>query len=79
MYRLDYFANFPINKKAQMLLSQDFPNANPFSLQDSQSQKNAKQQIKWFIKNKDIIWINGLNDIQNNVNIILEGVKGEEK
>lgn len=45
MYRLDYFANFPINKKAQMLLSQDFPNANPFSLQDSQSQKNAKQQI----------------------------------
>ncbi|MCI7485710.1 MAG: hypothetical protein MSA68_07220 [Helicobacter sp.] len=45
MYRLDYFANFPINKKAQMLLSQDFPNANPFSLQDSQNQKNAKQQI----------------------------------
>lgn len=39
----------------------------------------AKRQLTWFRKNKDIIWINGLNDIQNNVNIILEGVKGEEK
>ena len=37
----------------------------------------AKRQLTWFRKNKEIIWIDGLNDIQNNINIILKGVKGE--
>ena len=39
----------------------------------------AKRQLTWFRRNKDITWINGLDNIQNNVNIILEGVNGEEK
>ena len=37
----------------------------------------AKRQLTWFRRNKQIIWLNGLDDIQNNINIILEGVKGE--
>lgn len=39
----------------------------------------AKRQLTWFRRNKSITWINGLDNIQNNVNIILEGVKGEKK
>lgn len=39
----------------------------------------AKRQLTWFRRNKQIIWINGLDDIQNNINIILEGVTGEKK
>lgn len=39
----------------------------------------AKRQLTWFRRNKDITWINGLDNIQNNVSIILEGVNGEEK
>ena len=34
----------------------------------------AKRQLTWFRKNKETIWIDGLNDIQNNVEIILEGL-----
>ena len=37
----------------------------------------AKRQLTWFRKNKEIIWLNALDKIENNVNIILEGVKGE--
>lgn len=39
----------------------------------------AKRQLTWFRRNKQIIWLNGLNDIQNNIDVILEGVNGEEK
>lgn len=38
----------------------------------------AKRQLTWFRRNKQIIWINGLDSIQNNINIILEGVNGEK-
>lgn len=37
----------------------------------------AKRQLTWFRRNKEITWLNGLNEIQNNINIILKGVKGE--
>lgn len=36
----------------------------------------AKRQLTWFRKNKEIIWIDGLNEKQNNINIILKGVYG---
>ena len=31
----------------------------------------AKRQLTWFRKNKETIWLNGQDDIQNNINIIL--------
>lgn len=31
----------------------------------------AKRQLTWFRKNKQTIWLNGQDDIQNNINIIL--------
>lgn len=39
-----------------------------------ETRRYAKRQLTWFRKNKQTIWIEGTNDIQNNVNIILEGI-----
>ena len=37
-----------------------------------ESRRYAKRQFTWFRKNKQTIWINGQEDIENNINIILE-------
>ncbi len=39
----------------------------------------AKRQLTWFRKNKDIIWIDGLDKKQNNIDIILKGVNSGKK
>lgn len=39
-----------------------------------QTRRYAKRQLTWFRKNKNTIWLDGTNDIQNNINIILEGI-----
>ncbi len=43
-----------------------------------ETRRYAKRQLTWFRRNKQITWINGLEDTQNNINVILEGVKREE-
>lgn len=43
-----------------------------------ETRRYAKRQLTWFRRNKDIIWLNGLDERQNNINIILKGVKGEK-
>lgn len=40
-----------------------------------ETRRYAKRQITWFKSNKDTIWLNGLDIMQNNINIILEGTK----
>lgn len=37
-----------------------------------ETRRYAKRQLTWFRKNKEIIWINGKNNIEKNVNIILK-------
>ena len=37
-----------------------------------ETRRYAKRQLTWFRKNKQTIWLNGEDDIQNNINIILE-------
>ena len=39
-----------------------------------ETRRYAKRQLTWFRKNKQTIWIEGENDIQNNIQIILEGL-----
>ena len=39
-----------------------------------ESRRYAKRQLTWFRKNKQTIWLEGTNDIQNNIDIILEGL-----
>ena len=38
-----------------------------------ESRRYAKRQLTWFRKNKQTIWLDGANDVQNNVDVILEG------
>lgn len=40
-----------------------------------ESRRYAKRQITWFKRNKNIIWLDGLENEQNNIKIILEGIK----
>lgn len=39
-----------------------------------ETRRYAKRQMTWFRKNKQTIWIDGEEDIQNNLKIILEGI-----
>ena len=39
-----------------------------------QTRRYAKRQLTWFRKNKQTIWLDGTNEIQNNINIILEEI-----
>ena len=43
-----------------------------------ETRRYAKRQITWFKKIDNIRWINGLDSIQNNIEIILEGRKNEK-
>ena len=43
-----------------------------------ESRRYAKRQITWFKRNKNIIWLNGLEDKQNNIFIILEEINWEK-
>ena len=40
-----------------------------------ETRRYAKRQLTWFRKNKQTIWLNAENGIQNNINIILEVYK----
>ena len=40
-----------------------------------ESRRYAKRQLTWFRKNKDTIWLNGTDDMNKNINIILEELK----
>lgn len=40
-----------------------------------ETRRYAKRQLTWFRKNKETIWLDGTNELQNNINIILEGIK----
>lgn len=43
-----------------------------------ETRRYAKRQLTWFRRNKQIIWLDGLDNMQNNLQIVLKGVKGEE-
>ena len=43
-----------------------------------ESRRYAKRQITWFKRIEDIIWLNGLEKTQNNLNIILEEAHWEK-
>ncbi len=39
-----------------------------------ETRRYAKRQLTWFRKNKETIWLNGLEKVQNNIDVILEVV-----
>ena len=40
-----------------------------------ETRRYAKRQLTWFRKNTETIWLNGLEEVQNNIHIILEEIK----
>lgn len=44
-----------------------------------ESRRYAKRQLTWFRKNKEIIWLDGLEEKQNNIKIILEEYSGKKE
>lgn len=44
-----------------------------------ESRHYAKRQLTWFRKNKELIWLNVEDGIENNINIILKERKNIEK
>ena len=40
-----------------------------------ESRKYAKRQFTWFRKNKEIIWLDGMENLQKNISIILEQMR----
>ena len=38
-----------------------------------ETRRYAKRQLTWFRKNKQTIWLDGQNNLQNNIRVILEG------
>lgn len=42
-----------------------------------ETRRYAKRQLTWFRRYEDIVWIDGLGDIQKNINIILEEYNGK--
>lgn len=43
-----------------------------------ETRRYAKRQLTWFRKNKQTIWLDGQNDIQSNINIILEEINSDK-
>ena len=41
-----------------------------------ETRRYAKRQMTWFRKNKETIWLDATKDMRNNIDIILEGMKG---
>lgn len=44
-----------------------------------ESRHYAKRQLTWFRKNKELIWLNAEDGIENNINIILKERENVEK
>ena len=39
-----------------------------------ETRRYAKRQLTWFRKNKEIMWLNGLDDIDANINYIMQNI-----
>lgn len=59
-------------KEVKQYLDGDLSKEEMIEKIKQESRRYAKRQFTWFRKNKQTIWINGEDDIQKNVNIILE-------
>jgi len=44
-----------------------------------ETRRYAKRQLTWFRKNKQTIWLNAQDEIQNNIRIILEGLNWKNR
>lgn len=61
-------------KEVVELLNGDITKEEMIEKIKQETRRYAKRQLTWFRKNKNTIWLNGKENIQNNIKIILEGI-----
>ena len=44
-----------------------------------ETRRYAKRQLTWFRKNKEIIWIDGLDKREKNIDIIIDNIKNQNE
>jgi tRNA dimethylallyltransferase len=61
-------------KEVVQYLNGDYTKEEMIEKIKMETRRYAKRQLTWFRKNKQTIWLDATNDMQNNIKIILEGI-----
>ena len=75
---LEKYSNFPTAmqglgyKEVVEYLNNELTKEEMIEKIKQESRHYAKRQLTWFRKNKEIIWLNAENGLQNNIDIILK-------
>lgn len=64
-------------KEVEQYLNKELTKEEMIEKVKQETRRYAKRQLTWFRKNKETIWIDGQEDILNNVKIILEEINWE--
>ena len=59
-------------KEVVKYLDNEYSKEEMIDIIKQESRRYAKRQLTWFRKNKQTVWLDGLDSMQNNINIILE-------
>ena len=77
---LEKYSEFPTAmqglgyKEVVKFLNGEYSKEEMIAVIKQETRRYAKRQLTWFRKNKSIIWLDGLNDLQDNIEIILEEI-----
>lgn len=78
---VEKYSNFPTAmqglgyKEVVEFLNKEISEEEMIDKIKQESRRYAKRQLTWFRKNKEIIWIDGLADRQENINLIINEAK----
>lgn len=78
---LNKYINFPTAmqglgyKEVKQYLEGNITKSEMVETIKKETRHYAKRQLTWFKKNKDIVWLNGLNDLNDNINCIIANEK----
>ena len=61
-------------KEVVQYLNNEFTKDEMIDKIKQETRRYAKRQLTWFRKNKETIWLDGLEDVKNNIDIILEEI-----
>ena len=77
---LEKYKGFPTSmqglgyKEVVQYLNNEFTKDEMIDKIKQETRRYAKRQLTWFRKNKETIWLDGLEDVKNNIDIILEEI-----
>lgn len=62
-------------KEVQQYFNGEYSKQEMIEKVKQESRRYAKRQLTWFRRNKEIIWLDGLSDSNNNIDIILKEIR----